>query len=775
MVWQSPLLALVFTNPWLLAGLALAAIPLIIHLLSRRRFQETRWAAMQFLQAALRQRQRRLRMDRWLLLALRTAGLALAALALSDPVWQAGPTLGFEQPPRLRILVVDTTMSVQEELNSRTMFRQMLDRAERLLDESKAGDGWHLVRLSARPPHVVIRQTAFDPAEVRYELQQLAPLDERGDAASVLEEVRRLCESDERFPLKEVHLLTDWQGQTWQPADEGAATRVRSLLQTLGKEARVFGDLPETQASGNVSIADLRVSPTMILANQPLSVVASIRTSGPESPGPRKVELYVDGRLNDVRTVPLAANQETLVEFRTSLPAGDRQIEIRCGEDALPADNFRRVVIPVRNGLEILLVNGRQSQEPMGRATDFVELALNPDPALPRNRATFRTTTIPEADFLRTDLAPYDVVFLCDLARLTERELSVLRRYVAQGGGVVIAPGDRASPADLQASLTGGGQPLFPVQIAERAGNPDQPEQFYQFDLGTGDHPIIALFRGNPNTGFETTRTFAYLRMEPLPGQGIQTALKFSTGDPAILTRSLGRGRIVLVTTTLDRDWGTWPVWGHSFVPLMHETVRFAAGERWAPRQGLPGTVWRLPVLGTQKQPPTLTGPSGQTIDVLHDEGDEGTDWISVPLETSGFYRLSHASADLPESGFAINPDPIESDLTRLPQTVVSSLLNAGERSEPATATFATAQAVEPRGHPGMRLCLWLVLAVLLVEPLFAWNSSRGLSLAAGLVALTLLGSWIGPSWAFLVLVVAAGGLWLLKDGLPLGQSPRQS
>jgi hypothetical protein len=51
----------------------------MIHWWSRRRFQETSWAAMEFLLAALRKNARRLRLEQWLLLAVRMAILALGA------------------------------------------------------------------------------------------------------------------------------------------------------------------------------------------------------------------------------------------------------------------------------------------------------------------------------------------------------------------------------------------------------------------------------------------------------------------------------------------------------------------------------------------------------------------------------------------------------------------------------------------------------------------------------------------------------------------------
>ena len=67
-----PLLAFGFTNLAMLGWLAAAAAPLLIHLWSRRRFRQVSWAAVEFLRAAVRKNARRLRLQNWLLIALRT-------------------------------------------------------------------------------------------------------------------------------------------------------------------------------------------------------------------------------------------------------------------------------------------------------------------------------------------------------------------------------------------------------------------------------------------------------------------------------------------------------------------------------------------------------------------------------------------------------------------------------------------------------------------------------------------------------------------------------
>ena len=83
---QPPILfSLGLANYPLIYGLAAASAPLIIHLLNRRKFREVPWAAMRFLLAAVRKNSRRIQIEQWLLLAVRTLVIILVVTAMAKP------------------------------------------------------------------------------------------------------------------------------------------------------------------------------------------------------------------------------------------------------------------------------------------------------------------------------------------------------------------------------------------------------------------------------------------------------------------------------------------------------------------------------------------------------------------------------------------------------------------------------------------------------------------------------------------------------------------
>jgi len=108
------ILAAFFISPWFaVAGALLASIPIIIHLLNRRRFKTVPWAAMEYLLQAMRKNRRRLKFEQWLLLACRCLLIFLMGLALARPLGCDNATIAAlgGQRTALHVFVVDKTRS----------------------------------------------------------------------------------------------------------------------------------------------------------------------------------------------------------------------------------------------------------------------------------------------------------------------------------------------------------------------------------------------------------------------------------------------------------------------------------------------------------------------------------------------------------------------------------------------------------------------------------------------------------------------------------------
>src|SRR6478752_7602723 len=145
-IYCDPLLAFGFGNLAMLGWLAAAAAPLLIHLWSRHRFREAPWAAMQFLLAAMRKNARRLQLQQWLLLVVRTLIILLVVLAVAEPYGERLLASGSAGPTHKVIEIVGA---------------------------SHAGDAFTVI-LMATPPRLVVGSEVFDHAAVAAQIESLA-------------------------------------------------------------------------------------------------------------------------------------------------------------------------------------------------------------------------------------------------------------------------------------------------------------------------------------------------------------------------------------------------------------------------------------------------------------------------------------------------------------------------------------------------------------------------------------------------------------------------
>lgn len=775
------LLAFGFGSPFMLWGLALGGAPILIHLLHRRRYLEVPWAAMRFLIAATKKQSRRLRLEQILLLIVRTLIVLLIAMALARPTVETFGEYFRAEGPRHRVIVIDATFSMGYTAIDRSRFDRAKELARQIASAARQGDALQLVRIGESLPRAIVKQPAYQPAAVLEEISQLPLLDERVDLSVVLTEVDELLGMAPEIGRKEIYFLTDLQTATWAPRDSTEAARVSAGLKKLAERAKlIFLDAGQ-QGTGNTAVTGLRAGEGFVLSGRSVPLTATIRNFGTSGAVGQLVELHVDDRLADTRRIDFPAETDVRVDFAPAFASGVHRIEVRLKPDGLPVDDTRRLVIPVRDELQVLLVNGKPSGEAMGNATDFLKLALAPELPNRTQISAIRPTVIREGELLGTDLSRFDCVFVCNVAMMTDREAEVLRSYLEAGGGVIFCLGDQVrldnyneilfqqNPAGRKRATTG---PILPAKLVERVGDPKNQAVSYEFDPGDYSHPIVRPFQGNPGAGLELTRTFAYIKTEVPDDRGARVALRFNSGDPAIIDAPYGRGRVILVTTSVDREWSTWAVWGHSLIPLMHETVAYAVSSRWSDRDSLVGQslVSYLPIR-TSDVAAILQSPGGDAQ--APTTSTDGRSVVSEPTTRAGFHKMVLGPPVGRTEWFAVNVDPQESDLASLRVEEMRSDVFPGlefthqtEWEETHAASEKTVRVVSTSSGLSRSLLL-AAFCLLIVEQLMAWKFTPGafLLLGLGLVAMT---AWVWSAsplsgGALLVLSLLIVGLTWLK------------
>ncbi|KKN76786.1 hypothetical protein LCGC14_0366530, partial [marine sediment metagenome] len=169
-------------------GLAAVAVPILIHLLNRRRFRLRDWAAMQFIRQALRRHRRRLQIEQLILLALRCLIIALLAAALARFTGCGSlALLPSAEVGRTTIFVLDDSVSMGQKLGPTTAFDLATADLAEQLDLLPDGETVAIRRTSDRDDSPLFAMNfVTDRTSLVTKLQTLQPSDGRADLAAAL-------------------------------------------------------------------------------------------------------------------------------------------------------------------------------------------------------------------------------------------------------------------------------------------------------------------------------------------------------------------------------------------------------------------------------------------------------------------------------------------------------------------------------------------------------------------------------------------------------------
>lgn len=757
-----PLTGVIFGSPWLLAGLLFAGIPILIHLLHKRQFQETSWAAMRFLLAATRRNSRRLQLQQLILLAIRTLAIVLLVFALARPFFESSVVRTPVSQPTHRVLVIDASCSMRRTENSESLF----DRAQRVIqsivESSVRGDAIQLVRICDQSNRIIVSQPAWEPQIVADEVRRLEPTWETGQVSNALEDVGRLLETVGELDRKQVCIVSDFQSANWAPVGAGAMA-IQESLRAISEKAdlRVFNvGLPGVS---NVAVTGCRANSGPAIAGQPIRVTASLRRWGQIQQ--TVAEFVVNDRELSAQTVEFSDSDTVEVTFEHIFSdAGYYDVRVRTTADEFSPDDQRWSTLEVLDSINTLLVNGHQSGRPMGNAVDFVKLSLVPTES-PLPVGPIRVRVITDGELMSVDPHKYKCVFLCNVGLFTDQEADFLTRYARSGGGVVFLTGDQVRADVWNRVLYRDGDGILPAELMGRVGNAVDPKQVFVFNTNDLDHPLVSDYRGNPGFGLENVLTFEYFKARISDSESARSVLSFENGDPCVVESRPGNGHVLLLTTSGDdRRWCTWNTIGGTFAALINEITRYMAGS--ANTDVIVGNPLLVPLVEQPGADLTIDSPDGSETPVTVASTDDYRFTFRETL-TPGIYRVRDAS-QAEQDVFAVNVDQIEGDIDVLDEdTIRDDLMNGIELSyetDYRQQTDSGRSRAQSTG-PLVRWLLWCVAALLLVEQLMAWRFSFGLGLLAVFVATAFAlralttGFWLGLVCVVVLCVVVIAAI----------------
>ena len=729
---------LTFAASALLGGLAVLSVPVIIHLLFRRRPRLAEFPALRFLAAGLRLQRTRIRLRYLLLLLLRMALLALLVLALARPLLRSRLFAPSAHRSARVVLILDDSYSMGYKADGTALLEKAKAEAGQLLSTLSLGS--HAALLTTSRP---LGDFTIDLEALRRQLADLPLTPSDVPAWTALEAANDLAQAEPDEPT-EIYLFTDMTRQAWsaggaRPPHFAAATSLTVV------------DVGAPQAE-NVAVVAIDPPGATTAQNRTLDFSVTVRSQAVA--GPRTLAFYVDGVRRADQALELTGDQRVTAQFRYDFRTpGVHQgwAEVVEG-DGLLADNARYFTVvvgrlpcllmvgaarPTRRGGVGATVQGAGDSQALGRdELFFARLAFNPGGF--SQAAPFRLEETQAEEFTSFQRLgeTYQVILLADVPELPAASWAELTRFVLTGGGLALFLGDRVDSANYNSQAAD----LLPGQVGPVVSFPQEARLF----VPSFGHPLVAAFADGRNGDLTAPRFRAARQLTLFDNPEVELVATLETGEPggstpALAVRRLGQGLVACFTSSLDDAWTDFPKWP-PYLPFLHELTKFLSRFQGQPHDFLAGGVARvnlagIPLTGNPqfllRRPadpaplPIATLPTERSL-VYTDTDQVGSYLIQAQLRPGP----PGSGADQPPtqrgqavSGFTVNLNPDEGDLTRVSADELTGLA-------PAPAVVRSIQELPAvwaeAGRGGTKeLTPWLLLGLVLALVAETWFANR--------------------------------------------------
>jgi hypothetical protein len=647
--------------PLFLIGLLGIGLPLWLHRFARDTRTKQPFASLMLLEPSEIQQSREHTLRYLLLLALRIALLALLVFAFAQPMlpWRTPPLEARDRT--LHVIVLDTSLSMREG----ERWTRAVAKALNLIDALRPADQGMLVTADSRVRVVKgpVNQAAAD--ELRTSLTAVQPGAARLDYGMLMTSAKSWLGTER--PITQLHFVTDLQQSATplQFADLESPEGVKLILEDIGD-------------AGAVNQYVRSVAPSEHDSN-----VLEVRVGG-RGTAARTVVLNLDGKEKGRKAL-----DERVLFNDIDLGTGTHRVTVTLEPaDSLPQDDQFFAVLEHREP-RALVVGANSNGDDVSYFAAAVGALTNPRLAVERTGADALS---------QRALADYSALVVSDVGVLSGASVATLQRYLEGGGSILMTLGPRAAQRD-RIPLSGHSRDTRSLKAQGDRQNADVAGRVAAVEES---HPAL-----RDAQGWRSVRFFRYVPIEPQPDDTV--LIRFEDGHPLLIERHVGAGRLLVLTSPLDRDWSDLAI--HPlFVRFIGEAARYLTAAATAPNT-LVGAVLPLGVNG--RNGAQVFDPTGKRVLALSDTAGQ----TRRLAERLGFYEVRGGGRS---DWIAVNADPRESELVRMPDTSIAQW----KRLQTPARAATTVQEANADASPQLK-AIWpwlLLLAVTLafVEPLVA-------------------------------------------------------
>jgi hypothetical protein len=631
-----------FLNPWFFVGALAASVPVLLHLIRRERAHRIEFPTLMFLRRISKKTIRYQKLRHLLLLLLRVLAFLLIALAFTRPFREiVTAAISGGRPTVAHIILIDNSMSMA--------YGDRLGRAKSaaqdILRKAQVGDKVAILAFSDRTAALTglttdVRQAV---AQVESGIQITDYPTRYGQALGIAERLGLDAGTGRRV----IHLISDFQ-------KNGAWGEEQVFRLGPGTELERI-DLGSDEYS-NLAIGDVRILDTEENAGGKLNIKASVVNFGSRDRKNVRATLSVDGRTVSEKMVDSLKGQVQAVEFQLpGLTSGLHSLVLAVDDPEFTPDNKFYVMMQSRGKTPVLAVENPGSAKGPRAPSFFLSNALNLAAFSPYSL----TAVSPQQ--LESMKSLSGIVVWNNASGAGEAIQKKIQSFVRSGGGLIVVVSDAGMAAEFNRSFGS----WLPVKVEEVA--PAQRRSALEdYALLTDikmDFPVFQPFAQPHSGNFSSARFFDHAKLKV--DKGAEVPARFDNGDPALVSASVDKGRVLVFASSADDSTNDLPVKA-VYAPFWQQMLRYLGnfeekrhwmqvGDTVSPKNLLVSASLEQAKGGADlNEAIALLDPAKQRVPI-----PQGADIVA--LDKAGFYELRTASMN---SLIAVNPASRESDLT---------------------------------------------------------------------------------------------------------------
>ena len=686
--------------------MAAISIPVLIHLLNRRRYRRVPWAAMRFLKISVDQNQRRMRLEDWILLLLRCAVVALLASLLARPVLE-----GVSGVPGSKVaaaIIVDNSASMGSQEGGVTRLALAREAAHEILSGLPQGS-----------PVVVgdvfrAHEASADHEFARARIDAITQTERHADLILATKEAIGALEG-QAVVDRELYVITDGHAEEW-----GSLAALGGRFSDITAGVRVQLITVGSSLNANLGISRLTPAAALPAVDQPFRIDVDVTNFG-EAPVTRvPVKLLVDGQASGNPWIieELGPGRSETATLYTALPGpGYHRVTVALEGDKAPFDDRQTVVMRARDEVNVLLVDGEPGAEDRDSETFFLREALAPVPPAERSSYPVKPRVVSGSNLEAEALDRYEAVVLANVADVSLAFADRLVRFVEKGGGLVVFPGGNFRPESYNALLYRR-HGLLPASFVPREG-----------DIGPRTRSLIPAETNPLSLERDLLAGVKFRQIQRLQlGEGdYRVNLRYDDGQPALVESNYGQGKVFVFTSSADLAWNDFAVRPAyipfvsrvlgGIVPSRENNLNVAAGDPVRYRLdarlvGRDATVYEL------EDPESL----GRLTEL---SGDDGFSLLEFDrTDRAGPYQVTIAGEPEPLL-FSVRPSERESSVALLGDEQLARLGDSVTVSRWASNGKAASLEMDRQGAELWWPLLLVVIALAAVEMTLAQWFSR--------------------------------------------------